>query len=172
MIASEQKRQVEYRIGVANLVLDTVAPGVLLYRTKELRMCWDHRRQPPKYDFPARLREGGDWPSFGYRQRSTGGTGFQALAQLIRYVRDLPRLPMVTWEYWASESVKLGTPRTVELLRSGGYSDPRKTCCVLCGDPDFKRGLDWWSLDGIVGPSCRFGECRELPPMEGAGDAR
>lgn len=156
-----RSQQIEHRVGVANLVLDTVAPGVMLYRSKELRMCWDVRKGVPKYDFPARLRTDGSWPAFGYRQRSTGGTGFQALAQLIRYVRDLSRFPISTWEYWGGESVKLGNPRTVELLKSGGYIDPKKTCCVLCGDPDFRKGLDWWSLDGVTGPSCRFGSCQK-----------
>ena len=160
-MTTEQQRQMEHRIGVANLVLDTVAPGVMLYRAKELRMRRDVRKQPPKYDFPARLRTDGSWPAFGYRQRSTGGTGFQALAQLVRYVRDLSRLPLSTWEYWGGESVKLGNAKTLELLKSGGYPDPLKTCCVLCGDSEFRRGLDWWSLDGVVGPSCRFGCCRE-----------
>jgi hypothetical protein len=150
----------EYRIGVANLVLDVIAPGVLLYQGRELRMCWDIRKQPPKYDFPARLRADGSWPAFGYRNRTTGGTGFQALAQLIRYVRDLSRLPIMTWEYWGSDTVKLGTPRVVELLKSSGYDDVDKTCCVFCGDVSFKRGLDWWSLDGVVGPCCRWGNCR------------
>jgi hypothetical protein len=152
----------ERRIAVANMALDTFIPGVILYQSRELRMAWDARKQPPKYDFPARLRGQGDWTQFGYRHRPTGGTGMQALAQLIRYVRDLPRLPLVTWEYWSSDTIKLCNPRTVELLKSGGYEDAKKTCCVLCGDPLFKRGLDWWSLDGVVGPSCRFGCCQAV----------
>lgn len=156
---TEQLR--DYRIGIANLALDTFAPGVLLYHSRELRMCWDHRKPPARHDFPARLRTDGSWPQFGYRQRSTGGTGMQAIAQLIRYVRDLPRLPMITWEYWAGERVKLATPRTVELLTHGNYGDPEKTKCVLCGTATFKRGLDWWSLDGVIGPCCSGGVCRD-----------
>lgn len=150
----------EFRIGIANKVLDVITPGIMLYQSRELRMCWDVRKQPPKYDFPARLRTDGNWPAFGYRQRPTGGTGMQALAQLIRYVRDLPRFPLSTWEYWSGESVKLGNSTVVELLASAGYEDDLKTCCVLCGDPKFARGLDWWSLDGVIGPCCRFGCCR------------
>ena len=115
------KEETLRRIAVANLALDTFMPGVILYPGRELRMCWDIRKQPPKYDFPARLRTDGSWPAFGYRQRPSGGTAFQALAQLIRYARDLSRLPLVTWEYWSSETVKLGTPTTVEILRQGGY---------------------------------------------------
>jgi hypothetical protein len=85
----------------------------------------------------------------------------QALAQMIRFVRDLPRVPLTTWEYWAGEKVKLCTPDTVALLRDGGYGDPSKTQCVLCGATEFKRGLDWWSLDGIVGPACFGGRCSD-----------
>jgi len=144
---------------MANKILDTFIPGVLLYQSTELRMSWDNRKQPVKHDFPARLKEQGDWTLFGYRQRPTGGTGMQALAQLIRYVRDLPRLPSLTWAYWASDTVALTTPRTLELLSVSGYDDPQKTKCVLCGTLEYKRGLDWWSLDGIVGPSCFGGSC-------------
>lgn len=155
------KIQLAYRIGMANVILDTFLPGVVLFMDGELRMSWDNRKQPPRYDFPARLRTQGDLPEFGYRQRPCGGTGMQALAQLIRYVRDLPRLPMVTWEYWAGDRVKLCERRTIILLNAAGYGDTLKTRCVLCGDTEFKRGLDWWSLDKVTGPSCRNGVCRE-----------
>ena len=152
----------EHRIGVANLVLDTFMPGVNFYHSRELRMCWDVRKQPPKHDFPARLRAQGDWPAYGYNQRCTGGTGYNALGQLIRYVRDLSRFPMMTWEYWAGDAVKLCNARTLDILRSGGYDDPAKTRCVLCGDVTFARGLDWWSLGGVTGPSCWGGRCRPI----------
>jgi len=144
------------RVAVANAALDTFIPGVRLYQDRELRMAWS------RHDFPARLRSQGDLPAFGYRHRPTGGTGMQALAQLIRYVRDLPRFPLATWEYWAGERVKLCTALTVELIGSSDYGDPTKTRCVLCGDSEFKRGLDWWSLDGITGPCCGFGRCRPV----------
>jgi hypothetical protein len=149
----------EYRLSMANLIADTFVPGVIFYEgASGLRMSWDNRKQTPRYDFPAVLRSDGSWPKFGYRQRPTGGTGFQAMAQLIRYIRDLPRLPLVTWEYWAGASIQLGAARTIELLRASDYGNPDKTRCVLCGTLDFK-GLDWWSLDGITGPSCFGGRC-------------
>jgi hypothetical protein len=108
----------------------------------------------------------GDWPQFGYNQRPTGGTGMQALAQLIRYVRDLPRLPVATWEHWAGDTVKLCTQETVRLIVLSEYGDPRKTSCVLCGDSEFKHGIDWWSLDGVTGPSCLYGKCRTEPNQQ------
>lgn len=149
------------RLDTANLALATFLPTVRLYQARELRMCWDARQPQPRHDFPARLRNSGDWTQYGYRQRPTGGTGMQALAQMIRFVRDLPRLPLITWEYWAADKIKLCTPETVELLRQGGYGDPAKTRCVLCGATENKRGIDWWSLDCVVGPSCFGGRCQD-----------
>jgi hypothetical protein len=154
------------RIEVADEAVWTFIPGVQFYWQRELRMCWPKWDKKSMHDFPARLRSSGDWPMFGYHQRPTGGTGMQAIAQLIRYIRDLPRLPLETWEYWASDTIKLTTPQTVEILRLGGYFDPKKTCCVLCGKTDWsKGGLDWWSLDKVIGPSCWGGRCRDVPHL-------
>lgn len=151
----------ENRIKTANQILNSFVPGVELYTGERyLRMRWDIRKQPPKHDFAAHLRADGSWTKYGYRQRPTGGTGMQALAQLVRYVRDLSRLPLITWEYWAGDTVKLCTPQTLELIRASDYADPAKTCCVLCGTSEYKRGLDWWSLDGVTGPSCYGGQCK------------
>src|SRR5579871_4486412 len=144
---------------MCNLVLDSFVPGVMFYETDILRMCWGHIQGPDfRHDFPATLRGDGSWPRYGYKQRPTGGTGYQAIAQLIRYVRDLPRLPMETWEYWGSEKVNLCKPRTLELLKSCDYGDPAKTKCILCGLFPMKS-IDWWSLDGVTGPCCYGGRC-------------
>lgn len=141
----------EQRISIANDALATIAPITLYQGARELRMKWG------KQDFPARLRTDGSWPQFGYRYRCTGGTGTQALAQIIRYVRDLTRLPIETFQYWTGDRVKLGSSNTVEILLAGGYEDPLKTCCVLCGNRDYATsGLDWWSLDGTIGPACSY----------------
>lgn len=150
------------RVALANSVLETFIPSIQLYlRGPRLRMRWDARKEVPRHDFSADLRSDGSWTRWGYNQRPTGGTGMQALAQLIRYVRDLPRLPLATWEYWAGERVKLCTPQTLELIRASDYGDPAKTRCVLCGALEYKRGLDWWSLDGVTGPSCYGGRCKD-----------
>lgn len=149
----------EYRLGLSNLVADTFVPGVIFYPDqRELRMSWDNRRQPPRHDFPATLRGDGLWPKYGYNQRPSGGTGYRAMAQLIRYIRDLPRLPIETWRYWGGDSVKLCTPRTLELLESSDYANPGKTRCVLCGLFPLKS-IDWWSLDRVTGPCCFGGRC-------------
>lgn len=148
------------RIEIANRALATFTRDVQLYEGGfGLRMCWGNGAGTYRHDFAARLRSDGSWTMYGYGQRPTGGTGMQALAQLIRYVRDLDRLPMSTWKYWGSETVKLCTSEVVEILRLGNYGDPEKTHCVLCGRNDWKRGLDWWSLNGVTGPSCRNGAC-------------
>ena len=153
MTLSDQRKP--FRIGHANLILESFVSIRLYYGERELRMRW-----PPQHDFPARLRGDGTWPVYGYNQRPTGGTGMQALAQLIRYVRDLPRFPMKTWEYWASNAIALTNEKTLFLLRTSDYEDPQKTCCVLCGTNEYKKGLDWWSLDGVTGPCCFGGLCR------------
>lgn len=149
------------RISVALSALDTFAPGVKLYMgRRELRMSWDIRLTiPPRHDFPARLRTKGDIPEFGQEVFPGGGTSLQALGQLIRFIRDLPRLPIDTWKYWSGSKVQLCTPHTVELLVGAGWDADGKTTCVLCGSVKFKGGLDWWGLDGVTGPCCSGGRC-------------
>lgn len=153
------------RIKTANHILETLGYGIELYQgNRELRMRWPKWNKAGCHDFPARLRGDGSWPAFGYRQRPCGGTGIQALAQVIRYVRNLPRLPVITWQYWTSDKVKIGNAQTLEIIKSSDYGDPTKTCCILCGCTDFKNGLDWWSLDGKTGPCCMFEACEEKKP--------
>lgn len=154
----------EYRRGIANMVLGSFESKVLLYDTegRGLRMCWPVGPGliwPPKYDFTARLQADGRWPKYGFHHRPCGGTGMQAVAQMIRYVRDLPRLPLSCWLHWAGPTVQLASPRTLEILKASDYGNPQKTCCVLCGSIIFGYLVDWWSVDGITGPCCRAGQC-------------
>ena len=162
----EEQKMAE-RIEHANKILASFVPGVVIYQhNRRLRMKWGNHRV---HDFPANLRDDGSWPQYGYRQRPCGGTGFQAIAQVIRYIRDLSRLPLCTWEYWSGETVKLGSKSAVDLIRAAGYDDPAKTRCVLCGTNDYAtRGLDWWSLDGVTGPCCRKCSHRH-PPAKAEG---
>jgi hypothetical protein len=165
---TEAQKRLEYlqRLRVANEVVATFVPGVSFYevlraKPRGLRMTWPNNPSLPTkyYDFPAILRQDGSWPKYGYNQRPCGGTGYQAIAQLIRYIRNLSRFPLCTWEYWASDTVKLCSDATLQLLRASDYSDSRYTACVLCGTVEYKLGLDWWSLDGVTGPSCFGGRC-------------
>ena len=112
----------------------------------------------PRADLPASLCPNGMWP-VSHRRYSGGGTQMNSVAQLIRWVRDLPRLPLDSWEYWASETVRLCNPETLAILKGSDYGD--KTSCVLCGSPKFQGGLDWWSLNGVTGPSCKSGHCQQ-----------
>jgi hypothetical protein len=158
------KEQMQARVLEVNRILDTMRGGIFLYLTPrgQLRMGWG------SVSFPAVLRGEGTWPRYGYKERPTGGTGFQALAQLIRYCRDWTRLPVVTWEYWTGPKILLGSAETLRLIKESDYGDPEKTKCVHCGSTTFDRGLDWWSLGGIVGPCCRGGRCRT---QKGGGEA-
>lgn len=156
------------RITEANDILATFAPSIHIYdaftlrRSVILRMCWDVRKpEGAKYNFPADLRSDGSWPRYGYDCRPTGGTGLQALAQLIRYVRDLSRLPFLTWEYWCGEKIGLGNAETLRLIRESEYEDPTKTCCIFCGTTEWKNGIDWYNFQGKVGPGCVWDRCQK-----------
>jgi hypothetical protein len=142
------------RLLVANNALQSFMPHVVLHGSRELRMSWQIKGYPMR-DYPARLRATGDWPAYGYRHRPCGGTGYQALAQLIRYVRDLPRLPLATWKYWASDKIALCGTNTVDILSESDYGE--RMNCVLCGSDKYDGGVDWWSNDGVVGPCCMWG---------------
>ena len=153
------------RIETANKVMDLFVPGVTLHQGRELRIKWTGVSTGRQCDYPARLR--GHWLCSVPRHRTHwGGTCENAIAQLILYVRDRPRLPMVTWEYWTAPTgnVKLGREearsKILPILRASDYNDPKKTCCVLCGASPCV-GLDWWSLDGVEGPCCSMGKCLE-----------
>lgn len=89
-----------------------------------------------------------------YGRLGMGGTEAAAVAQLILWLRDRPRVPLAWFTYQHGHG--LGTDATLALLQASGYNDPAKTCCILCGNP--KPG-DWWQRDGIVGPCCRYGKC-------------
>lgn len=163
----------EKRIVEVNAILATFVPSIHIYdaftlrRSVILRMCWDHRKGNPKHNFPADLRSDGSWPRYGYDCRPTGGTGLQALAQLIRYVRDLTRLPILTWEYWCGEKIGLGNTETLRLIRESEYGDPTKTCCIFCGTTEWKNGLDWYSYEGKIGPGCGWNTCQKLDKPRG-----
>jgi hypothetical protein len=78
----------------------------------------------------------------------------------MRWLQDRPVLGIGTWRYWVGPSIRLGEPELIDVLLQGGY--PADHVCVLCGKTIVPSvdGLDWWSLKGVSGPSCRFSECR------------
>ncbi len=83
-----------------------------------------------------------------------GGTATTALAQLVRWIRGQPVLPMATWRMWVGDRCQLARSRDFECLqalRDGGY--PEVANCVLCEQP-ITGGMDWWYLDKVSGPCC------------------
>lgn len=118
------------------------------------------------------MRGSPDYPAW-HKRASWGGTQSRAMAQLVRWWRGQTVLPMETWEYWASDTVKLCKPETLTILREVGW--PEKVPCVLCGRTP-PAGLDWWDLDKVSGPCCSFsnlngcrqeGKCNSCEPRGG-----
>lgn len=90
-----------------------------------------------------------------------GDNQSRAMYQLIRWYRGLPVMPMETWEYWASDTIKLCNAETLAILREVGW--PEQAQCVLCGQTC--KGLDWWEQDEVTGPCCsgfRRDGCRQI----------
>lgn len=86
-----------------------------------------------------------------HRRAPWGGTQSTAISFLVRWVQNKPVYGLESWTYWASDSIKLCTAETVEVLRQAGY--PERAKCVLCG----AEGCgDWWDLDGVTGPCCTW----------------
>ena len=95
-----------------------------------------------------------------YGRMGMGGTQAMAVGQLARWIRGQTRAPLHWWEHWASPKIALARDQgeeMMELLRKSSYDDGVTTLCVHCGNP---RSGDWWCLDGLVGPCCRFGRCQ------------
>lgn len=108
------------------------------------------------------LNNAGDALGCRYGDIGFGATQARAVGQIVRWVRGLTRLPLKAWRHWTSERVALCSPDIVTLLDQLGYEHPDACCCVLCNlHPDKMCGLDWWSLNGVVGPCCSFGRCWE-----------
>lgn len=101
-----------------------------------------------------------------------GGTTEQAICQLLCWYRGYPRVPWWGWANWfdaglCNQSIDAAA-KLSDVLRDespGAYSDPPAVACVLCGKAPV--GLDWWSLDGVVGPCCAFGRAGSCRQREG-----
>jgi len=107
---------------------------------------------------------GQDFYPVWHHRWAHGGTSATALSQLVRWIQGRPVLPIGSWRYWTGPQVALGRergPAIVEGLLQAGY--PVKTPCVLCG-LELEQAGDWWSLDGVSGPSCAWTRgCRQKP---------
>jgi len=87
-----------------------------------------------------------------------GGTTNAAIFQLVCWLKDLPRLPLATWEYWAGPRVNLCGQDVLETLKATGYVNPDGLKCVLCGAL-IENGLDWWGSDKVSGPCHLYNRC-------------
>jgi hypothetical protein len=97
-----------------------------------------------------------------YHKFGIGGTSAMAVGQLARWIRGQSRVPIAAWEYWASPTIMLGGDNRILMLQSikeSSYDDGKSTKCVLCGGD---KCSDWWSLNGVIGPCCMFGRCKEM----------
>jgi len=157
----------EQRLVQANSVLPTFTfRGVVLEldSTGHVVVCWTSAHKPALVRKRWVTRGSDFHPTWRY---PWGGTQSTAIAQLVRWVQGKPTLPLGSWEYWASDTVKLCGPETLEALRAINW--PAKPICVLCGNEC--AGLDWWNLDGVSGPCCsawKVTSCRFVrdPPTQ------
>ena len=81
-----------------------------------------------------------------------------AMSQIVRWCQGKPVLPLASFQWWTSETIMLAGdrgPELLTLLEKAGY--PVAVNCVACGNPP--TGLDWYNLDGVSGPCCRFSRC-------------
>jgi hypothetical protein len=148
------------KIEVANSVLKTFANSARIERRRGgWYVCWFyHNRSRGEIAKRWSTRRGQDFYPPWSSKWIGGGTSCTALSQLVRWLREQPVLPISTWRYWASETIKLLPASAVDTLLAGGY--PEKALCVLCGAE--LGSLDWWSLNGISGPCCSWTSgCRQ-----------
>lgn len=99
------------------------------------------------------MTRGQDFYPVWKRMWSGGGTSMTALAQLVRWCKGAPVLPLSTWRYWCSSNVALLDLECIKPIEAAGY--PESVPCVLCGRLlGTGMALDWWHLDGVSGPCC------------------
>lgn len=141
------------RLAVCNRVLDLLsARPKLEVRRGHVFIAWTLGHGKARGKGIARRWDGHDFYPTWHKIAPWGGTQSVAISQLIRWWRGQPVLPLASWEWWSSGTVKLlHTQDAVDILRDAGY--PAVSACVLCGRTP-TVGLDWWNLDGVSGPCC------------------
>jgi hypothetical protein len=146
------------RVDVANIVLQSFAPDTSLRIDAQgyVVVCWNHHGVKTERRWMTR---GQDFYPIWHRKWGHGGTATTALAQLVRWIKGRPVLPLSTWIYWGGEQCRLmrqqgddNGAQAISALRAAGY--PETVPCVLCGQTLGSGGLDWWSLDKVTGPCC------------------
>lgn len=154
-------RFIQERINAANSVLAIFASDSRIV-TKGSHLAVEFPYYKKLVAMRWMTRGGQDFYPVWSHKWAHGGTSCMALSQLIRWIQGKPVLQISTWRYWTGDRVGIGRergPEILELLESAGY--PAITPCVLCG-LELEFAGDWWSLDGVSGPCCRYTEgCRQ-----------
>jgi hypothetical protein len=139
------------KLAAANACLATFAPGTLIERRHAgWYVCWIGRNGKFTALRWATLPGSDFYPTWSKRF-PRGGTSTKALSQLIRWLQGRPVLPISTWRYWASETMRLLPEIAVTDLLRSGY--PEHVNCVLC-QQQIAGDFDWWSKDDDTGPCC------------------
>jgi hypothetical protein len=153
------------KVEIANRVLACFQPSAqFVVEGNRLMMSINRTwmKSPNVKTVPVLLRKDHHWFTGALGKIYPGGGGStQAATTLACWLRDWPRLPLASWEYWAKPNgpgLLMDNPEAVGWLRDAGYDDER-TRCINCGSIEFKGGLDWWSCDGVSGPCCMWGDC-------------
>ena len=158
-------------VDAANIVLRSFAPGTELRidPTGYVVVTWFQWRPAERIERRWMTR-GEDFYPVWHKKWGHGGTACTALAQLVRWIKGKPVLPLSTWVYWGGERCALlrqneGPEVAMNALRNAGY--PESVNCVLCGGP-LPGSFDWWSLDKVSGPCCNHNNgCRQKVKSDG-----
>jgi len=152
------------RIEIANEVLKCFAPlTTLRLESGHVLVVWINSsgRHEKRW-----MTRGQDFYPVWHRRWGHGGTASTALAQLVRWIKGKPVLPLSTWRYWGGDRCQLlrqgDGNAAIEKMLAAGY--PEKAACVLCRN-EITGGMDWWSLDGLSGPCCSMRSgCKQASP--------
>jgi hypothetical protein len=91
-----------------------------------------------------------------------GGTQENYICQLVNFIHDKPRMPIICLDYWGSLGIDPHNKAT-ELLLTFGYEDVTKVCCISCKKYP-SEGIDWYAFGRKVGPCCHKPACYQPQP--------
>lgn len=144
------------RLSLVNQVLPTFEPGFHLEkRSTGFYLSWKHWKTKETISKRVCL-EPNHYFTFDL---PTGGTCTNAIAMLVRYVRNQPVFPLETWRYWASDTILMWRDpvvrdRVLLLLEESDW--PRNPHCIFCDRDLTGKMWDWYSWKGnsLSGVGC------------------
>ena len=142
------------KIKAANDALDCFAKGTTISIKSKVGVIVSWTRRNGETVSKRWMTKGQDFYPIWHNKWGHGGTCSTALAQLVRWVKNKPVLPISTWKYWTAPQCYLARdrgPELIKILTDGEY--PEHAICVLCKN-QIEGSLDWWSLDKVTGPCC------------------